>query len=112
MLAREIFMEPIRMVLATDHPLLGAGVHIIENARHLFEDLAPDTLLIEMTIATDPPAPVPGQPLAALPIRVFALRGYHNRAYVFGLLAGEPAAVPTEHAALQLIARALLAGRS
>jgi DNA-binding NarL/FixJ family response regulator len=104
-------MEPIRVVLAADHPLVGAGVHILETARHLFKDLAPDILLIEMTLADElePPLAEPAT-TAPAPTQVFVLRGYHNRAYVFGLLAGGSASGLTEHDALQTIAEAIQAG--
>src|SRR5688500_3310164 len=104
-------MDAIRVVLAHDHPIVGAGVHILETARHLFEDLAPDILLIEMAVSEElgPLSAHAAEPVPSSP-RVFVLRGHHNRAYVFGLLTDESATAPTEHGALKMIAQAIQAG--
>src|SRR5262249_54012364 len=98
-------MDAIRVVLADDHPILGVGAHILEEARHLFEDLAPDTLLLEMTHADEQELPPP-EPAGLAPAtpRVFVLRGHHNRTYVFGLLTSDSEAASTEQEALRLIA--------
>jgi DNA-binding NarL/FixJ family response regulator len=103
-------MDAIRVVLANDHPIVGAGAHILEEARHLFEDLAPDILLLEMTLAEEQELPPPERagPAPATP-RVFVLRGHHSRTYVFGLLTSDSKAASTEHEALQLIAEAIQA---
>jgi DNA-binding NarL/FixJ family response regulator len=106
----EIRMEPIRIVLADDHPIVGAGAHILETVRHLFEDLAPDMLLIEMSIA-DPldqatPRCAPSAPAAP---RVLLLRGCQNRVLMFGLLADDSTSSLSERDALHMIARALQA---
>lgn len=103
-------MEAIRVVLADDHPIVGAGMHILEQARRLFEDLAPDILLIEMTLADEqepPLAECPGSAPSAS--RVFVLRGYRNCEYVFGIITGASAPVPTEYDALQMIAESIRA---
>lgn len=106
----ELTLDTIHVVLAHDHPLVGAGMHILEEARHLFEDLAPDTLLIEMSLA-DAPDLMLAEPAAPAPAasRVFVLRGYQNRAFVFGLLGNELAAGLTEQDALQAIAESIQA---
>jgi DNA-binding NarL/FixJ family response regulator len=104
-------MDAIRVVLADDHPIVDAGVHILAEARHLVEDLAPDILLLEMTLAAEP-EPSSTQRAASAPTRVFVLRGYHNHAYVFGLLTSGSTAELTEHSALQAIADAIQAGQS
>ncbi len=103
-------MEQIRIVLTDDHPIVGTGAHILETVRHLFEDLAPDILLIEMAIA-DPKDDLPGRCLtteAAAP-RVFALRGCHNRVHVFGLLTNSSNTPLSEPDALAMIATAIQA---
>src|SRR6266508_3682626 len=109
-------MDGIRVVLANDHPILGVGAHILEEARHLFEDLAPDILLLEMTLADEQELPPPqGTEAPPATPRVFVLRGHYNRTYVFGLLTSDSKAASTEHEALQLIAdviKAHLAGET
>ena len=102
-------MNPIRVLLADEHPIVGAGTHILETARHLFEDLAPDILLIEMTLHNGQEPPSVQQATSASP-QVFVLRGYHNRVYVFGLVTSEPDPGLTEHNALQTITEAIQAG--
>jgi len=103
-------MDGIRVVLANDHPIMGTGAHILEEARHLFEDLAPDILLLEMTLADEQELPPPEGAEAALATpRVFVLRGHHNRTHVFGLLTSYADAASTEHEALRLIASAIQA---
>jgi DNA-binding NarL/FixJ family response regulator len=104
-------MDAIRVVLADDHPIVDAGIHILAEARHLVEDLAPDILLLEMTLAVEP-QPSPTQRAVSATPRVFVLRGYHNHAYVFGLLTNDSTAELTEHDALQMIADAIQAGQS
>jgi DNA-binding NarL/FixJ family response regulator len=103
-------LDPIRVVLAPDHPIVGVGMHILEETRHLFEDLAPDILLIEMTV-DDGLEPSLAQQAESAPVspQVFVLRGYHNHAFVFGLLTSGPATGLTEHNALQTIAEAIRA---
>ena len=103
-------MDAIRVVLAHDHPIVGAGAHILEEARHLFEDLAPDILLLEMTLADEQELSRPEHtgPAPATP-RVFVLRGHHSHTYVFGLLTHDSDVASTEHEALQLIAEAIQA---
>jgi DNA-binding NarL/FixJ family response regulator len=101
-------MEAIRVVLADDHPIMGAGMHILEEARHLFEDLAPDILLLEMTVTTEAVPPLERRPTLGLAApHVFMVRGYQNHAYVFGLLAGEATAGLTERDALHIICEAV-----
>ena len=97
-------MDAIRVVLAHDHPILGVGTHILEQMRHLFHDLAPDTLLIEMALDNElEPSSAQHASLAPAATQVFVLRGYHNRAYVFGVLAGASAKCLEEHDALLMI---------
>jgi len=104
-------LDVTRVVLAHDHLIAGTGMHILEEVRHLFEDLVPDILLIEMTLADEPEPTLPhrAEVEPAAP-RVFVLRGYHNRAYVFGLLTDEAAAGLTEYDALQTIVEAIQTG--
>jgi DNA-binding NarL/FixJ family response regulator len=104
-------MDAIHIVLADDHPIVNAGMHILAEARHLVEDLAPDILLLEMALAVEP-EPLSTQQVISGPTRVFALRGYHNHAYVFGLLASGSTDELTEHNALQMIADAIYARQS
>jgi DNA-binding NarL/FixJ family response regulator len=104
-------MDAIRVVLADDHPIVNAGIHILAEARHLAEDLAPDILLLEMALTVEL-EPSSTQPARSGPTRVFALRGYHNQAYVFGLLASGSNDELTQHNALQMIADAIYAGQS
>jgi DNA-binding NarL/FixJ family response regulator len=52
------------------------------------------------------------QHVITAPTRVFVLRGYHNHAYVFGLLTTGSTGELTEHNALQMIADAIRAGQS
>src|SRR5262245_58555586 len=101
-------MDAIRVMLADEHPIMGAGMHILEEARHLFEDLAPDILLLEMTVATKTAPTLERRP-TSVPVapRVFMVRGYQNHAYVFGLLTGEPIAGLTECDALRMITEAV-----
>jgi DNA-binding NarL/FixJ family response regulator len=104
-------MEAIRVVLAEDHPIVGTGMHILEQARRLFEDLAPDTLLIEMTLADEHEPPLAAYTDAAPPApRVFVLRGYYKCEYVFGVLTSASAPLLTEDDALQMIAESIRAG--
>jgi DNA-binding NarL/FixJ family response regulator len=103
-------MDGIRVVLANDHPIMSTGAHILEEARHLFEDLAPDILLLEMTLTDEQEFPLPeGAEAAPATPRVFALRGHHNRMYVFGLLTNDSDAASTEQEALRLIAQVIQA---
>jgi DNA-binding NarL/FixJ family response regulator len=102
-------MDGIRVVLANDHPIMGTGAHILEEARHLFEDLAPDILLLEMTFAEGQELSPEGVEAAPATPRVFVLQGHHSRAYVFGLLTGDSDAASTEQEALRLIAEAIQA---
>lgn len=101
----------MRVVLADEHPIVGASAQILEQVRHLLEDLAPDILLIDMTLASSSGAPLPQytQDTAASP-QVFVLRGLGNRAFVYGLLLRETAPATTEHDALQTITTAMQAG--
>jgi DNA-binding NarL/FixJ family response regulator len=102
-------MDGIHVVLANDHPIMGTGAHILEESRHLFEDLAPDILLLEMTLAEEQVLPPEGAESMPATPRVFVLRGHHNRTYVFGLLTSASDAVLTEQEALRLIADAIKA---
>ncbi len=104
-------LDTIRVVLAHDHPVVGAGMHILEEVRHLFEDLMPDILLLEMTLADEPGSMPDHEVKASLAAaRVFVLRGYQNRAYVFGMLTDESATALGELDALQLIAESIQVG--
>ena len=104
-------MDTIHIVLADDHPIVDAGIRILAEARHLAEDLAPDILLLEMALTVEL-EPSSTQPAISGPTRVFALRGYHNQAYVFGLLVSGSNDELTERNALQMIADAIYAGQS
>ena len=104
-------MDTLRAVITHDHPVVGAGILILETARHLCADLAPDMLLIEMTLADEITPPLAEQTETAMSRpQVFVLRGHHTGAYVFGLLPGGSAIAPTKHNALQLIAETIQAG--
>jgi DNA-binding NarL/FixJ family response regulator len=106
-------MKGIHIVLADEHPIVGTGVHILETVRHLFEDVAPDILLIEMNLAEELTPPFAEQGLSASSApRVFVLGTSHHRAYVFGLLTGGPGSQLTECDALQTIMEVLHAGLS
>jgi DNA-binding NarL/FixJ family response regulator len=106
-------MEAIRVVLAHEHPITGAGVHILEEVRHLFDDLAPDLLVIEMTLAEESTPPLREPPASgAAPPRVLVLRGHHSHIQVFALLSGEAEVGLPEQAALQMIADSIRAGLS
>jgi two-component system, NarL family, response regulator LiaR len=104
-------MDAIRAMIAHDHPMVSAGTLILETARHLCADLAPDMLFIEMIIADEMILPLTerGEPALARP-QVFVLRGSHTGTYVFGLLSNGSDSVPTEQGALHLIAETLQAG--
>lgn len=104
-------MDAIRVVLAPEHPITGAGIHILEEVRHLFEDLAPDLLVIEMALAEESSSPLRESPKSAeTTARVLVLKGYHSRIRVFALLGDEADAGMTDHSALQAIADTLRAG--
>lgn len=104
-------MDVVRVVLAPEHPITDAGVHILEEVRHLFEDLAPDVLVIEMALAEESTPPLRQDPASAVaPARVLVLRGHHNRMQVFALLSCEADGELGEQAALQRIADAIQAG--
>ena len=103
-------MDAIRVMLADDHPIMGAGMHILGEARRLFEDLAPDILFIEMTLADEPEPQMTecAQSVPSAP-QVFVLRGCHNCEYVFGVLSSGSSTMLTERDALRLIAEAIRA---
>lgn len=103
-------MDVVRVVLAPEHPITDSGIHILEEVRHLFEDLAPDILVIEMALAEESTPPLRQGPAPAVaPARVLVLRGHHNRIQVFALLDGEADGELGEQAALQRIADAIQA---
>ena len=94
----------MRMMLDANHPIGDVGKNILEEVRHLFTALAPDILLIEMTLASDSEAMVNHRLGSAPTTQVFVLRDYHNCAYVFGLLCDGQVTGLTERDALQIIA--------
>lgn len=95
-------MDTIRVTLANDHPIVGAGEQILEQARHLFEDLAPGILLLEMTLADQACEPQPRtEP------RVLVLQGRHSHEYVFALLDAGADPIRSKSDALRLIASAI-----
>src|SRR5690242_7027174 len=106
-------LDVMRTVLAPNHPIMGVGRHILEELRHLFTNLAPDILLIDMSL-TDDSNPMLDHQAESAPTtaRVFVLRDYRNHAYVFGLLSSGTAAGLEEHDALQVIADAIQSGRA
>ncbi len=72
-------MDTLRAVITHDHPVVGAGILILETARHLCADLAPDMLLIEMTLADEITPPLAEQTETAMSRpQVFVLRTKHN----------------------------------
>lgn len=104
-------MDTIRVVLAHDHPVVGAGTHILAEVRHLFVDLMPDVLFLEMTLADSADEAVAHRAeLEPATPRVFVLRGNQNRTFVFGLLTDGAAPALREQHALQMIAEAIQAG--
>jgi two-component system, NarL family, response regulator LiaR len=107
----DMSMDAIRAMIAHDHPMVSAGMLILETARHLCADLAPDMLVIEMTIADEMTLPLTEREEPALPRpQVFVLRGSHTGTYVFGLSSTGSDSMPTEQEALHLIAETLQAG--
>lgn len=101
-------MDGIRVVLADHDPLVDAGVHILEQMRQLFDDLAPRSVLIEMNVASASTMP-DEQRLPSVPVspRVIALHDDQHRVFVFGVLTGESAPELTKQTALQTIREAM-----
>jgi DNA-binding NarL/FixJ family response regulator len=105
-------LDPIRVLLPPDHPVVGTGTHILEETRHLLENLMPDILLVEMTLSDEmspPPAERVRSDLSSP--RVFVLRDSHNCTYVFGLQTRGSIGGLSEHEALQTIAETVRAER-
>lgn len=104
-------MDMIRVALGENHPIVGAGKLILETAWHMFADLAPDMLAIEMILAepVNPPAAERASLTSSSP-QVFVLRDCQNSIYVFGMLNHGAATAHTEYDALQIIAEALQVG--
>ena len=105
-------MDGIHVVLADHDPVVDAGMHMLEQARQLFEDLTPQIVLIEMNLASASTLPdeqrLPSAPVAP---RVVALHDDHHRIFVFGLLASASATELTNQTALQTIMGAMATDR-
>lgn len=101
-------MDGIRVVLADHDSLVDAGMHILEQMRQLFDDLAPRSVLIEMSLPSASTEP-DGQRLPPAPVapRVIALHDDQQRVFVFGVLTGASATELTRQTALQTIKEAM-----
>lgn len=95
-------MDGIHVVLAADHPIGHAGAQMLETALHLFDDLAPDVLFVDMALSDVGPV-LPVQAHAERSPRVFVIRGHDTGTYIFGLRAAGTSSPLTEQHALQLI---------
>src|SRR6266545_6751666 len=96
--------DEIRAVLDHHHPIIHTGMHILEEMHHLFKDIVPDILLIEMALSNEPDSLLDDSFGSVRPMtRVCVLRGYHNRAYVFGLLTSGSDGPLTDQDALEII---------
>lgn len=103
-------MDGIHVVLAANHPIGHAGAQILETALHLFDELAPDVLLVDMALSDLASPARSEQGGEERPPRVFVIRGQDTGTYIFGLRAPEPSAPLTEQNALQLISETIQAG--
>jgi DNA-binding NarL/FixJ family response regulator len=103
-------MEGIHVVLAPNHPIGHAGAQLLETALHLFDDLAPDVLLVDMALSDATGPPPSDQAQEERSPRVFVIRGQDTGTYIFGLRAARSSTSLSEQHALQLIIETIQAG--
>ncbi len=100
-------MEGVHVVLAPEHPIRHAGAQLLEMAFQLFEELAPDALLIDMGLSDAASPSLADQAHVECLPRVFVIRGQDTGTYIFGLRAARLSTTLTEQRALQLIVEAI-----